>query len=233
MSDTKVCKACGVEKPLDDFYYSGGKPQHHCKECHKAYNKAYRDANPKNGLPDGDERHGTVSGYIYHNCRCDLCKAGHHDYMAARRSKAREAKMGTRGPGITGNAADGSTGALMGRYSTGPACKGLPTKMWYPEAGDQAQEAKAICRGCSERIPCATKGVVGVEYGIWGATAPEHRVKIRRDMERAKKPELVICLACDNVSVIDTEDPFSSRCWNCGSHHEIDGRHPQSTHISK
>ncbi len=223
MSDTKVCKACREEKSLDDYYLVKGKPAHHCKECHSAYNKAWRDANPKNGLPEGDERHGTVSGYVYHHCRCDACKSSHHDYMAARRRKAREAKIGTRGPGTAENAADGHTGALVGRYSTGPACKNLPTRLFYPEAGEKADEAKAICRGCSERLSCALKGIEGNEYGVWGGTTPENRVTIRRDMREAQNPELVTCLPCDTVMVVDIDNPAAARCWNCDSQHEIDG----------
>lgn len=38
----KVCKKCGVEYPLDNFYKTASK----CKPCHKAYAIAWSKANP-------------------------------------------------------------------------------------------------------------------------------------------------------------------------------------------
>jgi len=225
MTDTRKCKACSETKPLGDYYFAKGKPMGYCKPCWSAYNRASKERVTAAGLPADDERHGSLSGYIYWKCRCDPCRQANSEYQAKRRgpTKARRRHKGTGTPIVARSASEGHTGALTGRYSTGPACKGVPTKLFYPAAGDQAWEAKAICQGCSERIPCAKNGIDGNEYGIWGGTGPDQRASIRRAMKKAGNPELTICLQCDQVSVIDTDDPASSRCWNCGSHHEIDG----------
>lgn len=46
--DSKVCKHCGRDLPLSEYYMKDGKPNWICKECTKAYNvaraKARRDA---------------------------------------------------------------------------------------------------------------------------------------------------------------------------------------------
>lgn len=34
---------------------------------------------------DGDQRHGTLAGYNYHACRCDLCREEFRVYSKARR----------------------------------------------------------------------------------------------------------------------------------------------------
>lgn len=54
----KKCNKCGTVKPLSDFYFTRGKPFHHCKPCHREqarqiraqpgyneYHRAYRKAN--------------------------------------------------------------------------------------------------------------------------------------------------------------------------------------------
>jgi len=42
-SGVKRCTKCGVEKPLDGFYFEKGKPRGKCKVCHRA--KAYEKRN--------------------------------------------------------------------------------------------------------------------------------------------------------------------------------------------
>jgi WhiB family redox-sensing transcriptional regulator len=49
------------------------------------------------------------------------------------------------------------------------ACKGLPTDWWFPERGDTAAAAKAICAACPVREPCLQYAVVhDVRVGVWG-----------------------------------------------------------------
>ncbi len=34
--DSKTCTRCGVEKPLDEYYFEKGRPRGRCKTCHRA-----------------------------------------------------------------------------------------------------------------------------------------------------------------------------------------------------
>ena len=48
-----------------------------CQECRTAnaeYKRADREAARAEGLPEGDERHGTLRGYDYYGCRCPDCR---------------------------------------------------------------------------------------------------------------------------------------------------------------
>jgi WhiB family redox-sensing transcriptional regulator len=52
------------------------------------------------------------------------------------------------------------------------ACKGLPTDWWFPERGDTAAAAKAICAACPVREPCLQYAVeAGERMGVWGGVA--------------------------------------------------------------
>lgn len=84
-----------------------------CTEAHSAYMSEYHARNPRvpgdyerardfaaqqrrmqRGLPEGDSRHGTVSGYTKWGCRCDPCReaanAYKRDLRAAQRAKAEQ-----------------------------------------------------------------------------------------------------------------------------------------------
>lgn len=39
---------------------------------------------------DGDSRHGTLGGYINHNCRCAECRVANRDYNARRRKERKQ-----------------------------------------------------------------------------------------------------------------------------------------------
>lgn len=43
----KVCRGCGVEKPLDSYYHSGGKPTARCRGCHAEAGREYRRKHPE------------------------------------------------------------------------------------------------------------------------------------------------------------------------------------------
>jgi len=54
-----------------------------------------RKARRKRGLPEGDPRHGTVTGYNGYGCRCDACSlaASHanRDHYLARKEREKNA----------------------------------------------------------------------------------------------------------------------------------------------
>lgn len=64
----KTCSACKTEKPAEAF----SKGQIYCRPCASAkFREWVAKADP---LPEVDPRHGTLSGYNNHRCRCRPCK---------------------------------------------------------------------------------------------------------------------------------------------------------------
>ena len=65
--DFKVCRACGEEKPIDQYHMAVGKPIARCKDCVRAYDRS-RDLqyNPRKKPP---KRHATKEGYKV----CAIC----------------------------------------------------------------------------------------------------------------------------------------------------------------
>ena len=56
------------------------------------------------------------------------------------------------------------------------ACRGLPTEWWYPDQGDNAHRAKAICAECPVTTQCGNYAEANEElYGIWGGGANRTR----------------------------------------------------------
>jgi WhiB family transcriptional regulator, redox-sensing transcriptional regulator len=75
---------------------------------------------------------------------------------------------------------------LLGRpkWYSEAACRGMDTDLFFPRRGEPAEPAKAVCRSCPVREPCAELAAdlhLGGEpvHGIWGATSA-------RDRKRAK-----------------------------------------------
>lgn len=68
-------------------------------------------------------------------------------------------------------------------WRTHAACKGMPTEWWYPERGDIAPKAKAICAECPVQDDCGTYAVNSDErFGIWaGVSIDQHRRAERRE----------------------------------------------------
>lgn len=62
-------------------------------------------------------------------------------------------------------------------------CQNFP-EAFFPEVGEAAYYAKAMCSDCPVRAQCAEYGVKWETYGIWGGLAPRERDKLRRALER-------------------------------------------------
>jgi len=60
----------------------------YCPTCQVARNIASRERRHAQGLPPGDERHGTTGGYGNWGCRCELCKAASRAAYLKRRDEA-------------------------------------------------------------------------------------------------------------------------------------------------
>jgi hypothetical protein len=62
------------------------------------------------------------------------------------------------------------------------ACKNLPTEWWFPDVGGEGAMAKAveICKTCPVKEPCLDWAIAHEDNGIWGATTPLQRKKLRK-----------------------------------------------------
>lgn len=52
------------------------------------YHQAYRSRVSAAGLPEGDPRHGTITGYVTYKCRCRFCVAEMAAYRQSRKQVA-------------------------------------------------------------------------------------------------------------------------------------------------
>ena len=65
------------------------------------------------------------------------------------------------------------------------ACTGLEPTMFYPDDGDEALEAKAVCAGCGVRVACLEHALASREKeGIWGGATERERRRIIRQRRR-------------------------------------------------
>ena len=68
------------------------------------------------------------------------------------------------------------------------ACSGLPTKLFYPERGDRAPTARAVCRGCPVSDDCLEYAFrEDVRHGIFGGKTEDERQSIRRRRNKQRK----------------------------------------------
>lgn len=61
------------------------------------------------------------------------------------------------------------------------ACRDVPTALFFPERGENAPEAKGICRSCPVRCECREYALAnGEKFGIWGGMSERERRRVRR-----------------------------------------------------
>lgn len=65
-------------------------------------------------------------------------------------------------------------------------CREIGTEIFFPNTGENPQEARAVCRDCPVRVECLNhalnledSGVWNV-IGIWGGTSVKERARLRR-----------------------------------------------------
>lgn len=65
------------------------------------------------------------------------------------------------------------------------ACRGLDPGLFFPEIGETAAEAKAICAQCPVARQCLDFALVNAETeGVWGGVTPRARRPLRRALLR-------------------------------------------------
>ncbi|HET7488281.1 MAG TPA: WhiB family transcriptional regulator [Acidimicrobiales bacterium] len=69
------------------------------------------------------------------------------------------------------------------------ACRQVPTVVFFPTRGEEADTAKAVCAACPVAGPCRdyALGVPDLK-GVWGATTEEERRHVRRAAGEEEAP---------------------------------------------
>lgn len=65
------------------------------------------------------------------------------------------------------------------------ACVGVDPELFFPDRGESAEAAKAVCAGCAVRQRCLEYALDHNErHGIWGGTSERDRRRLRRQRRR-------------------------------------------------
>ena len=66
------------------------------------------------------------------------------------------------------------------------ACRGVDPDTFYPVSDEEAEQAKAICHGCSVREACLEWAIQTREKdGVWGGATERERRRIIRQRRRS------------------------------------------------
>jgi WhiB family redox-sensing transcriptional regulator len=66
------------------------------------------------------------------------------------------------------------------------ACRGVEPEVFYPVSDEDAEEAKAICRGCPVRETCLEFALVNRERdGVWGGATERERRRMLRHRRKS------------------------------------------------
>lgn len=61
------------------------------------------------------------------------------------------------------------------------ACIGMDPELWFPDRGNPALEARAICARCEVKAECLDYALrLQIEEGIWGGTTGRGRRRLKR-----------------------------------------------------
>jgi WhiB family transcriptional regulator, redox-sensing transcriptional regulator len=70
-------------------------------------------------------------------------------------------------------------------------CVGADPELFFPVRGGPVEPARAMCRMCPVREECLDYALRNSErFGIWGGKSERERRRIRRSMERQRRPQV-------------------------------------------
>ena len=74
-----------------------------------------------------------------------------------------------------------------------PLCSQVGTEIFFPDTGEQAQaeSAKRVCRKCPHLTECLEWALDYERFGVWGATTPRERMRMRRKLNIRVRDNLV------------------------------------------
>ena len=68
------------------------------------------------------------------------------------------------------------------------ACADIGGDLWFPEKGESAEPAKAVCAICPSRLPCREYSLQRNEtFGVWGGLAEADRRRLRRQQRNMNR----------------------------------------------
>jgi WhiB family redox-sensing transcriptional regulator len=159
------------------------RPRHRCDaggHASGAAAEARRAATEANGGIAPVEVHGLASVYNNWSCRCEPCRD-------AKREENRAVREGSITPTTAATTAFLPLGSERMTYVDAPwmehgLCREVGMDLFFPEKGESAQPAKAVCRKCPSVTPCLDYALtVDVAlHGVWGATDERQRRQMRR-----------------------------------------------------
>lgn len=74
-----------------------------------------------------------------------------------------------------------------------PLCSQVGTEIFFPNTGEQAQaeSAKRVCKKCPHLTECFEWALDHERFGVWGATTPRERMRMRRKLNIKVRDNLV------------------------------------------
>lgn len=85
----------------------------------------------------------------------------------------------------------------MTGWRTQAACKNLPTHVFYPDKGVNADAAKTVCQRCPVQAECAKDGA-HEPHGIWGGMSPlERGNSLHNRGQKHRLYDVAVCVDCD------------------------------------
>jgi WhiB family redox-sensing transcriptional regulator len=71
-------------------------------------------------------------------------------------------------------------------WTADAACRDLHPAPWFPERGQPADTAKAVCASSPVRVECLDYALANYErHGVWGGMTEHERRRLRRARARA------------------------------------------------
>lgn len=68
-------------------------------------------------------------------------------------------------------------------WVTDAVCAQVDPELFFPELGQNCQDAKRLCASCPVQPECLAYALANRElYGIWGGTSTKERVVLRRQL---------------------------------------------------
>ena len=89
-TDNRSLKSqCAKGHTFDELNTAWRKGVRKCKQCARDWSRLARIKRKEQGLPPGDPRHGTLTGYTIWVCRCRICQDVKNEYDAQYRERKR------------------------------------------------------------------------------------------------------------------------------------------------
>jgi len=91
-------------------------------------------------------------------------------------------------------------------YRLDGICDQTDPDAFFPEVGEPSGPARAVCARCPVRVECLTWALLNDErHGVWGATSPPQRTRLRLEAGRTGTGVLEVARAAGLLPALDVE----------------------------